>query len=84
MSFDHPNEPGKWVLLARTGQVALWRRDRSDPYPVSLFYLIAPPRQAEVVYNEEAAHLRFAQLAPDAASSDAIRVAGKSKQPAPE
>lgn len=71
MSLDHPNEPGKWVLLARASEVALWRRDRSDPYPVSLFYLIAPPRQAEVTYNEEAARQRFAELAPDVAPTEA-------------
>lgn len=59
---DHPNEPGKWTLLDRAETVALWRRDRSDPVPVSLFYVLAPPRQAEVLYDETKARAQFSAL----------------------
>jgi len=60
--IDHPNEPGKWTLLEQANAVALWRRDRSDPFPVSLFYLLSPPRQAEVLYDEARAHAMFSAL----------------------
>ena len=60
--LSHPNEPGKWTLLESTEIAALWRRDRSDPFPVSLFYLLAPPHQAEVFYDETLARARFTML----------------------
>jgi len=56
---DHPNEPGKWKLLDHAGTAALWRRDRSDPVPVTLFYVLAPPQQAQVVYDEAVARAQF-------------------------
>lgn len=60
---NHPNEPGKWTRLEGVDGVALWRRDRSDPVPVTLFYVIAPPRQAEVLYDEARARTLFTRLA---------------------
>ena len=60
--LDHPNESGKWILLEQAGAASLWRRDRSDPFPVSLYYLIAPPRQAQVLYSEAAARAQFSVL----------------------
>lgn len=60
--LDHPNEPGKWTLLDRVDTAALWRRDRVDPVPVSLFYVLAPPRQAEVLYDEARARAQLAAL----------------------
>ena len=60
----HPNEPGKWTLLERQGAIALWRRERSDPFPVTQFYLLAPPRQAEVLYDEALAGAELLTLAP--------------------
>lgn len=72
MRLNHPNEPGKWTLLESAQGAALWRRDRSDPFPVSQFYLIAPPRQAELVYGENAARSRFADLAQPNVGSEAL------------
>ncbi|AQR62063.1 hypothetical protein BZG35_10720 [Brevundimonas sp. LM2] len=67
MKLDHPNEPGKWSRLDAADGLALWRRDRSDPFPVTQFYLLAPPRQTEVLYDETQARARFAALsAPEA------------------
>ncbi|HEX8470846.1 MAG TPA: hypothetical protein VF633_07030 [Brevundimonas sp.] len=59
-AIDHPNETGKWTLLERSGHIVLWRRERSDPFPVTQFYLIAPPRQTEVLYDETRARAQFA------------------------
>lgn len=68
-SPNHPNEPGKWTRLESGEAVALWRRDRSDPMPVTLFYVLAPPRQAEILYDETKARALFASLtAPDASA----------------
>lgn len=60
MTLDHPNEPGKWTRLEAAEGVALWRRERSDPFPVIQFYLVAPPRQTDVLYDETLARTRFA------------------------
>lgn len=60
--LDHPNEPGKWTRLEAVGSAALWRRDRSDPFPVTQFYLLAPPRQTEVLYDEARARAQFADV----------------------
>lgn len=66
----HPNEPGKWTRLEADAGVALWRRDRSDPVPVTLFYVLAPPGQAEILYDEARARALFATLiAPPASPS---------------
>lgn len=63
--INHPNEPGKWTLIERRRAVALWRRERSDPFPVTQFYLLAPPRQTEVLYDEALARSRLLALAPN-------------------
>lgn len=59
---DHPNEPGRWTRLEAVEGVALWQRERSDPFPVVQFYLVAPPRQTEVLYDETLSRARFASL----------------------
>jgi hypothetical protein len=69
--LDHPNEPGKWTRLDAAGSAALWRRERSDPFPVTQFYVLAPPRQAEVLYDEARARAQFHALS----SSDANQAA---------
>lgn len=56
---DHPNEPGRWTLLESGPDRSLWRRDRDDPYPVAMFYIIAPPAQTQVVYEEDRARSLF-------------------------
>jgi len=66
--LDHPNEPGKWTQLEGGDSAALWRRDRMDPVPVSLFYVLAPPRQAEVFYDEALARVQFSRLSPSQAA----------------
>lgn len=60
--MDHPNESGKWTRLETAGNTVLWRRDRSDPFPVTQFYLVAPPRQTEVLYDEARARAQFSAL----------------------
>ena len=62
IKLDHPNDPGKWTRLDTATGAALWRRDRSDPFPVVQFYLLAPPRQTEVFYDEVVARSRFETL----------------------
>lgn len=66
--IDHPNEPGKWSRLAAAEGKALWRRDRLDPVPVTLFYVVAPPRQSQVFYEIGAASAAF-DASPDSASA---------------
>ncbi len=57
--LDHPNDPGKWTLLVSGDDKALWRRDRIDPVPVTLFYIIAPPQQPQILYDEHEARVMF-------------------------
>jgi hypothetical protein len=61
---DHPNEPGAWTRIDATEGAVLWRRDRLDPVPLTMFYIVAPPRQMEVIYGESQAKARFAALFP--------------------
>lgn len=63
MPIEHPKEPGKWTRLDAQSAGSLWRRERADPFPVTQFYLLAPPRQAEIFYDEAAARARFEALA---------------------
>lgn len=63
-NLDHPNEPGRWTRLEAAGGATLWRRDRSDPFPVTMFYVVAPPRQTEVLYDEPRARAQFDALSP--------------------
>lgn len=58
-----PREPGRWKRLDHDNGKILWRRDRDDPVPVTMFYLLAPGRQAEIFYDEALARQRFADLA---------------------
>lgn len=51
---DHPNEPGKWTLIERRGERLLWRRERWDPMPQVVFYVMDLPRQTEIFYDEAA------------------------------
>ena len=60
--FDHPQDPGRWALLETTPVATLWRREREDPVPVTLFYVVSPPRQTEVLYSEALARKRFETL----------------------
>lgn len=62
MPIDHPNEPGKWTRLSTHSTSSLWRRERADPFPVTQFYLLAPPRQTEILYSEVEARARFGAL----------------------
>lgn len=63
---DHPNEPGRWTLLERRAAASLWRRERSDPAPVTMFYVLRPPRQAQILYDETRARELFESVPPDA------------------
>jgi hypothetical protein len=53
--LDHPNDPGRWTLVRVVPGATLWRRDRNDPFPVTMFYLVMPPDQPRVVYDEAGA-----------------------------
>jgi hypothetical protein len=64
--LDHPNEPGKWTRLEIADGVALWKRERTDPVPLTLFYVLAPPRQAQVLYDEAQARAQLSLLASSA------------------
>ncbi len=61
--FDHPNDLGRWRVLETTLSATLWRRDRDDPFPVALFYLLSPPHQLQILYDEAEARARFETLA---------------------
>lgn len=69
MHATHPNEPGKWTRLEGSTSPVLWRRERSDPFPVTMFYVVAAGHQTEVIYGEAAARARFAELSPPAEKS---------------
>lgn len=58
----HPNEPGIWTLLDHGDVIALWKRERVDPVPVTLFYIVRPPHQDEIIYSEERAREAFARF----------------------
>ena len=64
----HPNEPGQWTLLETRGGATLWKRDRLDPLPVTMFYVLNPPAQAELFYDETRARDRFTVQAERAAA----------------
>lgn len=60
---DHPNDAGTWTRLEGREGFALWRRERLTLAPVTMYYVVAPPRQSEILYDEARARLRFNELA---------------------
>lgn len=60
---DHPNDPGAWKRLEGRDDFALWRRERQTLAPVTMYYVVAPPRQSEILYDEAKARARFNELA---------------------
>jgi len=52
-------EPGR----ASKEGFALWRRERQELAPVTMYYVVAPPRQSEILYDEARARARFNHLA---------------------
>jgi len=60
---DHPNDAGTWARLEGREAFALWRRERHALAPVTMYYVIAPPRQSEIFYDEAKARARFNKLA---------------------
>lgn len=66
---EHPNEPGKWTFLDSRGDRVLWKRERSDPVPVTVFYVIDLPRQPLVLYDEATARNHLGAM--EAATSPA-------------
>lgn len=58
----HPNDPGRWNVLEQSDRATLWRRDRSDPFPLTMFYVVSPPLQPELIYVEQDALRRFSDL----------------------
>ena len=60
---DHPNDTGTWKRLDGLEGFALWRRERQSSVPVTMYYVVAPPRQSEILYDETKARVRFDELA---------------------
>lgn len=58
----HPNDPGTWARLEGREGFALWRRKHQALAPVTMYYVIAPPRQSEILYDEAKARARFNEL----------------------
>jgi len=57
---DHPNDAGTWARLeGRKG----FARERQELAPVTMYYVVAPPRQSEILYDEARARARFNELA---------------------
>lgn len=69
---DHPNDDGTWTRLEGREGFALWRRERRTLAPVTMFYVVAPPRQSEILYDEAKARVRFNELAGASGMDDAI------------
>lgn len=61
---DHPNDPGRWTVIEARPNATLWRREREDPLPVTMFYLVAPPAQPQVLYDAARAMALFDALSP--------------------
>ncbi len=55
----HPNEEGVWTRLEGAEGVSLWQRERTTFAPVTMYYVIAPPRQSEILYDLEKARERY-------------------------
>lgn len=77
---DHPNDDGAWARLEGRDGFALWRRQRMTFAPITMFYVIAPPRQSEILYDEEKARARYDQLIEQAEAADAARRAAAASQ----
>lgn len=58
----HPNDAGAWTRLEGCEGFALWRRERLLLAPVTMYYVIAPPRQSEILYDEARARARYQEL----------------------
>ena len=67
---DHPNDDGVWTRLEGRDGFALWRRERQTFAPITMYYVIAPPRQSELIYDEDKARARFNALAGISAADD--------------
>lgn len=59
---EHPNDDGAWTRLEGQDGAALWRRERVTFAPVVMFYVVVPPRQSEILYDEAKARSRYAAL----------------------
>lgn len=60
---SHPNEDGAWIRLEGSDGLALWQRDRTTFAPVTMYYVIAPPRQSEILYDLAKARERYEYFA---------------------
>ncbi|TAJ56884.1 hypothetical protein [Brevundimonas sp.] len=60
---DHPKDAGTWTRLEGREGFALWRRERLTLAPVTTYYVVAPPRQSEILSDEAKARARFNELA---------------------
>lgn len=59
----HPNDAGAWARMEGREGFALWRRERLTFAPVTMYYVIAPPQQSEIFYDEAKARSRYEALA---------------------
>lgn len=60
---DHPNDAGTWERLEGRQGLAPWRRVRRALAPITMYYVVAPPRQNEILYDEAKARARFNEIA---------------------
>lgn len=60
--LDHPNDEGRWTRLELSERAALWKRERETFPPVIQYYLVAPPRQHEILYDEAKALAAFQRV----------------------
>lgn len=82
---DHPNDDGSWARLEGREGFALWRRQRMTFAPITMFYVVAPPRQTEIIYDEEKARARYDQLIELAEAAEAARrPAPPASEPTPD
>lgn len=49
-------------MVERRGGRLLWRRERWDPMPQVVFYVMDLPRQTEIFFDEQAGRQRLAFL----------------------
>ncbi len=73
----HPNDAGTWTRLEGLERFALWRRERRSLPPVTMYYVVAPPRQNEILYDEAKARARFAEVSGFSGGDAAVRASRK-------
>lgn len=58
-NIDHPNDAGRWTCIEAGVTAALWKREHLSFPPLVQFYVVNPPLQHEILYEEEKARRVF-------------------------